>query len=157
MPKPRQRESVPSIDSSPPSGGLDRRLSKSRRLGASTLFKETYAQGRRQVGRRMVLWIRTGPDASLRLGTVTGKKVSLRANRRNRLRRRLREAFRRIRPYLEGEVDVVLVGRRGGLDASWEELVGELLRLAVRSGLLSEANRRRAERDLFGEREGGEE
>lgn len=114
--------------------GPDQRLGRSRRLTRPGSFREAYAQGRRWVGRFMVLWLRSGEDASLRLGVVTGRKVGG-AVQRTRARRLLREAYRRNRHRFSGAVDVVLVGRRGILSAEWGELVDELMELAGRAGL----------------------
>lgn len=150
MPKPHQRESDHSVDSSPPSSGLDRRLSAKHRLIKSSLFSETFSQNKRWVGRYMVLWRRSGEDTSLRLGVITSKKVSLRANKRNRARRRMREAYRNLRPYLSGEYDVLLIGRRSMLDADWADLVRELIKLSQKAGLLTDENRAKAEKDMLG-------
>lgn len=140
MPEPRQRESDRSIDSSPPSSGLDRHLSRTQRLIQPKLFAETFAQNRKWVGRYMVLWLRNGEGASLRLGVVTSKKVHLRANRRNLARRRLRDAYRHIRPFLSGHFDILLVGRRNILGARQADVVRELLRLAHKADIISEEN-----------------
>ena len=140
MPKPLQRESDHFIDSGPLSGGLDRCLSRSCRLVRSALFSETFAQGNRWVGRYMVLWRREGEGASLRLGVITSKKVHLRANKRNRVRRRLREAYRNLRPWFSGDFDVVLVGRSAMVGAEWSDILREMLKLAQRAGLISPEN-----------------
>ena len=148
MPKPRQRESDHSIDSSPPSSGLYRCLSRKQRLTHSRLFSETFSQNRKWVGRYMVLWLRTGEDAALRLGVITSKKVHLRANQRNRARRRLREAYRRLRPYFSGDYDVLLVGRRTILEADWSDILREMLKLALKAGLVSEQSMEKAQQEL---------
>ena len=145
MPKPRQRESDHSIDSSPPASGLCYSLTKQERLVRSALFAETFRQNRKWVGRCMVLWLRSGADASLRLGVVTSRKVHLRANKRNRARRRLREAYRRLRPFLSGDCDIVLVGRRAILEADWSDILIELLKLADKAGIISRENLKQAE------------
>lgn len=85
----------------------------------------------------MVLWLHSGEGAALRLGVVTSKKVHLRANRRNFARRRLREAYRNLRPWFSGDFDVVLIGRRAILSADWTEVLAELLELAHKAGLIS--------------------
>ncbi len=145
MPEPHQRESERSIDSSPlQKSGLDRRLSAKHRLKKSSLFAETFAQKQRWVGRYMVLWRRSGEEASLRLGVITSKKVSLRANQRNRARRHLREAYRNLRPYFSGDFDVLLIGRRNILEAEWNEILREMLKLAQRAGLITDANLNKA-------------
>jgi ribonuclease P protein component len=148
MPKPQQRESDHSIDSSPPTSGLDRCLSKKQRLTRSSLFSETFSQNRKWVGRFLVLWLREGEGAALRLGVVTSKKVHLRANKRNFARRRLREAYRNLRPFLNGDFDVILVGRRSILSSSWNDQLQELIRLAAKAGILTEENAEKAKQEL---------
>ncbi len=120
------------------SGGIpDQRLSRARRLVRSVHFREAYEQGRRWVGRYMVLWVREGEGATLRLGVVASRKVGG-ATHRVKARRRLREAYRQVRYRLRGPVDVVLVARRAIRDAGHEDVLNELLNLAGRAGLLRE-------------------
>lgn len=111
-------------------------LSKKQRLIQASLFGEAFAQKKSFPGRTMVLWLRSGPDAALRLGVVTSKKVSNRAVDRNLARRRLREIFRHHRAELSGELDLVIVGRRNLLFASYAETEAEFLKLAQKAGLL---------------------
>lgn len=96
----------------------------------------------------MVLWLRSGEGAALRLGVVTSKKVHLRANKRNLARRRLREAYRHLRPYFSGDFDVVLVGRRNILSSDWKAVMREMLELARKSGIISEENRAKAKQEF---------
>ncbi len=121
----------------------NQRLGRKQRLTQSSLFRQTYDQGRKQVGRYMVLWLRHADDASLRLGVVTGRKVG-NAVERARARRRLREAYRRNRSRLSGPFDVVLVGRRAILQAEWQEVVLDLMNLVRRAGLLKSDDSERA-------------
>ena len=148
MPKPLQRESDHSIDSSPPTSGLDRCLSKQHRLTRSSLFSETFSQNKKWVGRNMVLWLRCGEGASLRLGVVTSKKVHLRANKRNFARRRLREAYRNLRPYFSGDFDVLLIGRRAILSEEWKNILREMLKLAKKAELITDENLAKANQEF---------
>lgn len=108
---------------------------RKQRLLHPSQFEETYAQNRRWHGRFMVLFLRSAPDASLRLGVVASKKVG-NAPERARAKRRLREAFRRHRAAFSARTeDVVLVARRSILAAPWNEVVAELLKLAAQAGL----------------------
>ncbi|RKX33129.1 MAG: ribonuclease P protein component [Verrucomicrobia bacterium] len=114
-------------------------LSREQRLRRPREFQEAYAQGRRWTGRYMVLWLRSGEGAALRLGVVASRRIGG-AVKRNRARRLLRELFRRERKRMRGDFDVVLVARKEILDAEWEELVAELRRLAKAAGLLPTAD-----------------
>ena len=119
-----------------PHDPVNRRLSRSQRLTRSALFQETYAQRRRYVGRTMILWLRGGEDAALRLGVVASKKTG-NAVARNRAKRRLREVFRLNRHRLHGKVDIILIARRVIFQATWKDLEQDLLKLADKAGLLS--------------------
>ena len=74
--------------------------------------------------------------------------MHLRANKRNVARRRLREAYRRLRPYVHGDLDVVFVGRRAILDAEWTDVLKEMIRLAAKAGLISDENSAAAREEL---------
>ncbi len=110
-------------------------LPRSKRLTRSGAFSETYDQGRRWIGRYMVLWLREAPDASLRLGTVSSRKVGG-AVQRNRARRKIRTAWRLNRHRFAGDCDVVIVARKAVVAAGQVEVESELLRLAALAGLM---------------------
>jgi len=114
----------------------DRRLRRHQRVTAPADFEETYAQGRSGAARTLVMWLRHGPGASLRLGVVASKVIG-NAVKRNRAKRRLREAWRLNRFRFKGDVDVILVARRTILTARWEDVNDDLIRLAKRAGLLA--------------------
>ena len=134
----RQNQSSRDLDSSSPSpNGLDLSLGRNRRVTQSTHFKEAFAQQNKYVGRSMILWLRSGEAAALRVGIITSKKVSLRANKRNRARRVLRECFRHTRPSLHGDVDLILVARRSLLTRSYHSIRAELIELCSQAGLLT--------------------
>lgn len=111
------------------------RLGRDQRIRSPVLFQDAYGQQRKSVGRFLVLFLRTGEGASLRLGVVTSRKVGA-AVIRVRARRRLREAWRRNRHRFGGPYDVVIVARAGCDRAPWAELEGDLLKAAARAGLM---------------------
>jgi len=82
----------------------------------------------------MVLWLRSGDDAGLRLGVVTSRKVGG-AVQRVRARRLLREVFRINRHLLRGPYDVVLVARGHVLNAGSAAIRAEFMDLANKAGV----------------------
>jgi ribonuclease P protein component len=83
----------------------------------------------------MVMWLRRGEDADLRLGVVVSRRTFRRAVDRNRAKRLLREAFRLNRGRLQGRVDVVLVGRQAILSETFGTIENDLMRLASKARL----------------------
>ena len=110
-------------------------LGRQARLISSRLFDEAYAQNRKFVGRHMVMFLRSGEGAALRLGVVTGRKIGC-AARRNRARRLLRESFRRQRTTFSGDCDVVLLARAGLSGADFESVMADLAALALKARLV---------------------
>ncbi len=79
-----------------------------------------------------MLLVATNELGRRRLGVTVSRRVSRRAVDRNRIKRRLREIFRRERGVLPDGVDVVLVARPAALDASYETLRSAFLEAARR-------------------------
>jgi len=83
------------------------------RLTSGRDFRQVFDQGRKAVGRWLILWHRDGPaDRPARLGLSVSSKVGG-AVRRNRLKRLLRESFRRRRADLPKGLELVAYPRPG--------------------------------------------
>lgn len=81
--------------------------------------------GRRLKGASFgIVWQWNG-QATARLGLIVSRRTARRAVDRNRLKRLIRESFRRHR-HLIGGKDVVVTARREALPRSGRELLGEL-------------------------------
>lgn len=111
--------------------GLPRTL----RISKSAVFREAFAQGKCCVGRYMVLWLREGSDAGLRLGVIASRKVGG-AVQRNRAKRLLREAYRLNRRRFCGAYDVILVARTAITRRRLVDAEKDLMTLAYRAGIL---------------------
>lgn len=112
-----------------------KRTSGYQRLKHTRLYAEAYSQQHSWVGRFMVLWLREGEGAALRLGVVSSRRVGG-AVERNRARRLLRELYRQLYPRLRGRHDVILIARQRILKGAWPELLAEMQSLLKKSGLL---------------------
>ena len=118
------------------------------RLSRSSDFQRIYRQGSSVASRFLVVyWFRRPPEVTAegpRLGLSVSKKLGG-AVVRNRVKRRLREAFAAAAPRLAGDHDVVVIARRPLVDLVEREAAGEkglvaaaLEELLRRAGLLAD-------------------
>jgi ribonuclease P protein component len=114
----------------------DMGLSRHQRLQEPRTFREAFDHGSHYAGRFMVLWLRKGEDARLRLGVVAAKRSFREAVERSRAKRLLRESYRLNRFRFSGKQDVVLVARRAILTASRQDVERDLMALAEKAGLI---------------------
>lgn len=101
-------------------------------------FDRLYRQGKRARGRLLTVITVPQPEASAcRVAFVVSRKVAKQAVRRNRIRRRLREALRHLRAEQElaGVPDLLLIAHPAAVDASYWDLRAELEGLLARAGL----------------------
>ena len=107
---------------------------RSARVRASADYARVFEQARRTSDPLMSLHWLPGDGAS-RLGLAVSRKVDPRAVGRNRIKRVLREATRRLRPQLAGG-DYVVVARVAARSASNAQLEQAWLKLLQRAGAL---------------------
>lgn len=117
--------------SGPPAARRPESFGRDRRVLRRSDYLETYSRGRRHVGRWLVVFVRPGDGPAARLGVTITKKTGS-AVVRNRLRRRLKELFRRSGAF-GAPLDVVVNVRPGAEKAAFAELAGDFARLAKRS------------------------
>jgi len=97
------------------------------RLRRKRDFQRVFQGGWRGGTRELRLVIRPNDLGYPRLGLAVGRKVG-NAVVRNRMKRRLREVFRRERALLAAPVDVVVIPQPGAAALSFEALREQLLR-----------------------------
>ena len=98
-------------------------------------FKRIYARGRSAACGLLVVYVRPRRGESNRLGLTVGVKLGG-AVVRNRVRRRIKEAYRRNELKVAAGFDLVLVARTRAADASYWELERAMMRLFARLGLI---------------------
>lgn len=91
-------------------------------------FRRVYDEGRRRSAALCTIFVRPNGLPQSRLGVTTPARLG-NAVLRNRLRRRLREVFRRHRAQLPGGWDIVVNPRESLATVPFRSLEGELLRL----------------------------
>ena len=99
------------------------------RVRKRAAFQNAYVSGNKRVGDHCVLFAAASGEDTVRLGVTATKKLG-NAVHRNRARRLVREAFRRVRPGMPAGYDYVVVARHTIFTSSVAELQPELLRLA---------------------------
>lgn len=104
-----------------------------KRLPAGESFSRVFDYGRHEVGSLMVLYYLPRDSGEWRVGFAAGKSLGS-AVLRNRIKRRLRAAFRCLDGEMAG-VDLVLVARRGAGEAGFHRIRGEMIKLLQRAGL----------------------
>ncbi len=114
----------------------DERFPPSERLRGSKAFDRVYETGEVFKSPHIVLFCLRENGLARKVGFVASRKVG-RATARNRARRRLREAYRKLKLGLPGDALLVFVARKGINGVEWEELLAEMASLLSKAGLKS--------------------
>lgn len=127
---------------------LDQRLRKDERLRARPEFLAVQRRGRRATSDALVAVVlrhtSDPPRPFARLGLTVSKKVG-NAVVRNRIKRRLREIFRRNKHALPVGCDIVWIARSAAAQASFDDLHTQAIETtarALRSGAQGRSRRR---------------
>ncbi len=104
-------------------------------LKANRDFRRLYSRGRSKASSRLVIYCRKNRLGANRIGITVGAKLGC-AVRRNRVRRRIREAYRINEERFQPGYDIVIVVRGRAMDSSFGELSASLIKLADALGLL---------------------
>lgn len=112
---------------------------RSQRLLSPTEFGRVFRTGRRHGDRYFSFVFAPGQGPAARLGLAISRKVSRRAVQRNRIKRLVRECFRR-RPDLP-VVDIVVMARPGAAACDNRELTASIEALLERTARTCEASR----------------
>lgn len=88
-------------------------------------FRQVQLNGRRIHTAHFLIVIRPNASSNTRLGITVTKKVGS-AVHRNRIKRVVREVFRRNRGLFPVGHDVVLIAKRDAVDVDYESLLAEL-------------------------------
>jgi len=117
------------------------RFPRTRRLRSPRDFQRTRRRGHSVSGAYLTLQYarQAGDPAPARVGVSVGKRVG-NAVVRNRVKRRLREAVRRLLADVPPGWDLVLAGKPGVAQVEYTALAGEVRALLDRAGLLPDTH-----------------
>lgn len=110
-------------------------------LKLNHVFQRLYRKGDRSAMPTLALYSRRNGRGENRLGLTTGAKLG-HAVVRNKLRRRLRAIYRIHESEFKPGFDIVVVCRAASVQASYQRLERDLLRLARKNGLLRDKEQR---------------
>jgi ribonuclease P protein component len=97
-------------------------------------FERVYREGSVHQTRHIVLFCLKEDVDVRKAAFVTSRKLG-KAVTRNRVRRRFREAYRRIKSGLPDRVYLVFVGRKGIAELGWNSLLEEMEAVLAKAGL----------------------
>ena len=105
--------------------GIARTFTRDSRLRARKLFLEVYERGHRVSGSYFVLFGLPGATGQSRLGITATKKYG-HAVARNRIKRVVREIFRKSRGVAEKPIDLVVNVKTGAREQAYDRLEADL-------------------------------
>lgn len=102
---------------------------KTQALSENHRFRALYRRGKSKAGRFIVVYTMKNRSGGVnRLGITVSKKLG-NAVTRNRIRRRIKEAYRINETNFKNGYDIVIVARHGGENAQFSALEGEIKKL----------------------------
>lgn len=127
-----ERSVTPSSNKpSPPADGA--RFPKSSRLLRPSDFRRVYDEGIRVTGPHFTLFCLKRAEGAVRIGFTVPRALG-KAVQRNRIRRRVREAFRPLLAGLALPADLVVNPRKSAREAPFLDLRKEAQRMLARCG-----------------------
>ncbi len=110
-------------------------LPKEYRLKKNKDFQKTY-KGRGTRNPFFSLKSRSNKRGTTRIGIVAGKRFSQKSTERNKIKRRTREALRRILPKTKKGVDIIITPFSQSKELSFEGIEKNILSLFKKAGIL---------------------
>ncbi|MBW1991168.1 MAG: ribonuclease P protein component [Deltaproteobacteria bacterium] len=105
------------------------RFTRADRIRRRRDFQAAQAAGQRSYTTHFGVCVAPGPAGHPRLGLVVGKRVG-KAVRRNRIKRLVREFFRRHKKYLPA-ADIIIMAKNGAAELTYDQVCQELARVLL--------------------------
>lgn len=110
-------------------------MKKKLRLKSNRDFRKTYDRGKSFANKYLVIFFRKNEFDNNRVGIAVTKKLG-NSVARNKIRRRIREAYRLNNYKVKQGYDIVFLSRVGAKEVGYKELESAVLHLLKLAGLL---------------------
>lgn len=104
-------------------------------IKANREFRYIYSHAKSAAAKTIVMYCRRKKYGGLRYGITVSTKLGI-AVKRNKVRRRIREIIRLHSDKLTDNIDIIVVVRNLGIEASYRTLETDFLSLAKKHGIL---------------------
>lgn len=111
---------------------------KVRSLKENHLFQKVYKKGKSFVSPTLVLYVMRNYDRKNKLVGITVRKNRGNAVTRNKIRRKIRESYRILNPFVKDGFIIVIVARTACESAHFTVIQDELYALLKKAALLGE-------------------
>lgn len=112
-------------------------MKKQERLKKKYEFKKVYKLGNSYADRYLVMYLLPSNQEYNRLGVSVSKKVG-KSVIRNRVKRLIKEAFRKNTDKLDKGFDIVIIARARSIKACYDDIKKSILKLCKKAGILKE-------------------
>ena len=113
-------------------------MNKTYRLKSSKAFEYIHRNGKSVADRNLVLII-SPTKFNLKVGFSVSKKLG-KAVVRNKVKRRLREGFRKMIPYLSNKYNYVIIARQPAKDCNYNQLLQSMKYLLAKVNVVTDTN-----------------
>lgn len=111
-------------------------MKKQYRIKKNSEFQEIFKTGKSFANRELVIYYREKKGQEhFRVGISVGKKIG-NAVTRNRLKRYIRECFRKVKDNLKQEYDIIIIARNQAVRADFHQLCNSLQHLLKKQKLM---------------------
>lgn len=107
-------------------------LPRKQRIRGKALVESLFATGRTGVSGPILVRALPNPSGAMRMGAAAGKRLG-NAVTRNRIKRRLRAAYRTNAEMFPKEWDLFFIARRDLTETEWPELIRNMHKAAERA------------------------
>ena len=112
------------------------KLGVNKRLRKRAEYLRIQSKGKKTKSKYFLISVVENNSECSRIGVTITKKIDKRAARRNRLRRRVKEVFRKFNSKFEHNADIVVVGLKNSTEVDFTQIKKDLVYLFYQSSLL---------------------